>query len=82
MENLLLNFIMMNWGFNGYSFSLEKHWGARAPRKIASVTWTATLGKIFIIDNLQKHHIALLDWCCMCKNIRETMGIFASLLYG
>lgn len=53
----------------GILFPWKSIWGARVPRKIASVTWTATFTKIFIIDNLQKHNIALLYWCCMCKNI-------------
>jgi hypothetical protein len=33
-----------------------------------------TLGKILILDNLRKRNIIVLDWCCMCKRIGESIA--------
>ena len=29
--------------------------------------WSATLGKILVMDNLIKRYAILVGWCCVCK---------------
>jgi hypothetical protein len=36
--------------------------------------WTATLGKILILDNLHKRGIIAVGWCCMCKQSGESIN--------
>ena len=38
--------------------------------------WSEALGKILTINNLQKQHIIMVDWCIMCKKDRESMNHF------
>jgi hypothetical protein len=45
---------------------------AKATRKVTFFVWTAALGKILTIDNLQRRHILIVDWCCMCKSHGES----------
>ena len=40
---------------------------------VAFFSWTAALGKILSIINLQKRRMVILDWCCKCKKCGETM---------
>jgi hypothetical protein len=35
--------------------------------------WTAALGKILTQDNLRKRHVIVINYCCMCKKIEETV---------
>lgn len=35
--------------------------------------WTATLGKILMLDNLRKMNIMVVEWCCMCKMSEESI---------
>uniref|UniRef100_A0A2N9IF49 CCHC-type domain-containing protein n=1 Tax=Fagus sylvatica TaxID=28930 RepID=A0A2N9IF49_FAGSY len=42
-------------------------WKAKVPPRIAFFSWTAALGKLLTIDNLRKHHLIIVDWCCLCK---------------
>lgn len=47
---------------------------AKDPQKVPFFEWTATLEKILAIDNLQKkRHILIIDLCCLCKSIRESI---------
>ncbi len=48
-------------------------WKLKVPFKVSLFLWTATLGKIFAIDNLLKRRLLVLDWCCMCKREGETI---------
>ena len=44
--------------------------------------WSATLGKILVMDNLIKRYAILVGWCCVCKWIGDYGSTLASLLYG
>jgi hypothetical protein len=35
--------------------------------------WTVALGKILTHDNLRRHHIVVVEWCCMCKKNGESI---------
>jgi hypothetical protein len=35
--------------------------------------WTAALGKILTQENLRKQHVIVINRCCMCKKIKETV---------
>ena len=48
-------------------------WKPLAPSKVNFFIWTASLGKVLTIDNLRKHQMVLLDWCCMCKEAGESI---------
>ena len=48
-------------------------WKSRVPPRVAFFVWTAALGRILTIDNLQRRHVMVLDWCCLCKNGGETI---------
>jgi hypothetical protein len=48
-------------------------WKPLAPSKVNFFIWTASLGKVLTIDNLRKHQLVLLDWCCMCKEAGESI---------
>jgi hypothetical protein len=54
----------------------------------AFFVWSATLEKIFIMDNLRKRHIIVVDWyymCMRCKEFADHLIIhcdFASVLWG
>ena len=39
---------------------------------MAFFSWIAALGKILTIDNLCKHGLILVDWCCLCKESGES----------
>lgn len=41
--------------------------------RVVFFSWSASLGGILTIDNLQKRHILLLDWCYMCKRCMESV---------
>jgi hypothetical protein len=38
--------------------------------------WSAALGKILSMDNLQKWHVIVVDRCGMCKGIGESIDHF------
>ena len=58
------------------SFPWKSIWNAKLPTKVAFFVWTAALGNILTVDNLRRHHIIIVDWCCMCKQ----WGISGSLI--
>ena len=35
--------------------------------------WTAALGKILTTEILRKRNIVIVNWCCMCKAVGETI---------
>ena len=43
----------------------------KVPPRVAFFSWTAALGKILTTDNLWKRHVAVLEWCFMCKRCGE-----------
>jgi hypothetical protein len=47
-------------------------WQTQAPLRAAFFAWSATLGKIFTLDNLKKH-VIVMDRCCMCKRDGESV---------
>ena len=46
-----------------HSFPRKIIWRTKAPLRVAFFAWTATLGKIFTIDNLRKRKIRITNWC-------------------
>jgi hypothetical protein len=42
------------------------------PSEVSYFAWTATLGKIFTVDNLRIRRAIMFNWCCMCKKSGET----------
>jgi hypothetical protein len=44
----------------------------KAPPRVAFFVWTAALGKILTLDNLQKRNIMVMEWCYMCKQCGES----------
>ena len=45
----------------------------KVPPRVAFFSWIAALGKILTMDNLWKRHIAVLEWCFMCKRCGESV---------
>ena len=54
-------------------FPWKSIWKAKVPPRVAFFSWTAALGRLLTIDNLQKRHLILVDWCCMCKRSGESV---------
>ena len=54
------------------SFPWKSVWRSKALLELAFFMWTTFLGKILTLDNLRKHHIIVINWCCMCKKSGET----------
>jgi hypothetical protein len=52
---------------------LEEHLEGQVPPRIAFFSWTAALGRFLTIDNLRKHNLIIIDWCCMCKQSGESV---------
>jgi len=48
-------------------------WKPKVPSKEVFFAWTASLGKILMIDNLCMRKLWILDWCYMCKCSRESV---------
>jgi hypothetical protein len=46
---------------------------------VAFFAWLTTLRQILTLDNLRKHHVLVVDWCCMSKRSGESMDL---LLYN
>jgi hypothetical protein len=42
-------------------------WKTKVPPRIAA------LGKLLTIDNLRKHHLIIVNWCCLCKSSGESV---------
>ena len=57
----------------GISFPWKMVWQLKVPPWVAFFSWTAALGKILTIDNLQKMHFVVLEWCFMCKRCGESV---------
>ena len=56
------------------TFPWKSIWKVKAPPRVAFFIWTASLGKILTMDNLQRRQIILVNWCCMCKNNGESVN--------
>jgi hypothetical protein len=54
-------------------FPWKSVWRTQAPPRAAFFVWTAALGKILTEDNLRKQHVIVINQCCMCKKIEETV---------
>ena len=54
-------------------FPWKSVWKPKVPTKVSFFLWTTALGKILMIDNLQKQWLVVIDWCCMCKRDGETI---------
>ena len=53
-------------------FPWKSIWKVGAPPCVAFFIWTAVHGKILTMDNLRKHRLCIVDWCCMCKHSGES----------
>jgi hypothetical protein len=59
---------------NGSSFPWKSIWKVKeAPSRVMYFVWTATLGKILMLDNLKKRNVVVVGWCCMCKKSGESL---------
>jgi hypothetical protein len=57
----------------GRRFPWKSVWRIQAPPRAAFFVWTAALGKILTQENLRKQHVIVINRCCMCKKIKETV---------
>ena len=48
-------------------------WKSKVPSKVVFFSWTTALGKILTMDNLQKRHIVVIEWCFLCKMCGESV---------
>jgi hypothetical protein len=46
---------------------------SKAPLRVAFFVWTTVMGKILTLDNLRQKNIIVMEWCCICKNNRESI---------
>jgi len=53
----------------------------KAPPRVAFFSWTIAFGKILTTNNLWKRHIAMLDWCFMCRRCGELLDLHCSIAY-
>ena len=44
------------------------------PSKINFFVWMVALGRILTNENFRKHQLVVIDWCCMCKRVGETIN--------
>jgi hypothetical protein len=49
-------------------------WWNKVPLRAVSFACSLALEKILTMDNLRKQHAIVVDWSCMCKKSRESMG--------
>ena len=49
------------------------HWKVKAPSRVAFFVWIAALGKINILDNLQKQNVIVMELCYRCKQCEESI---------
>ena len=61
---------------NAMSFPWKLVWRLKVPSRVAFFSWTAALGKMLSIDNLQKRRVIVLDWCSVCKKCGQSVGHF------
>jgi hypothetical protein len=55
------------------SFPWKNIWRVKASLRVSFFVWTAALGKILTHDYLRRHHIVVVQWCCMSKKSRESI---------
>ena len=55
------------------SFPWRPLWRLKVPTKVSFFMWTAALGCLLTMDNLQKSEVVVLDLCCMCKKDGESI---------
>ncbi|XP_028127279.1 uncharacterized protein LOC114323799 [Camellia sinensis] len=48
-------------------------WVPGTPSKVAFFVWTASLGRILTIDNLIRRGHILVNWCCLCGQVAESI---------
>ena len=51
-------------------------WKSKVPPRVTFFTWTVASRKILTIDNLWNRHIAVKEWCFMCKRCWESVDHF------
>ena len=54
-------------------FPWKMVWQSKVLPRVAFFSWTAGSSKILTIDNLQKRHFVVLEWCFMCKGCGESV---------
>jgi hypothetical protein len=58
-------------------FPWKSIWRVKSPKRVFFFVWTTALGKILTHDNLRRHHIVVVEWCCMCKkNVKSIDHLF------
>jgi hypothetical protein len=58
----------------GRRFPWKSVWRTKAPSMAFVFAWSAALGKIFIVDNLKKRHIIIVNTCFLCKRDEESVN--------
>ena len=64
----------------GYDMPWKSIWKSKAPPRVAFFMWTAALGCILTTDNLRRHRVIVLDWCCLCKKNGDLYLIFSCIV--
>ena len=57
-------------------FPWKRVWKSKVPPRVTFFTWTVASRKILTIDNLWNRHIAVKEWCFMCKRCWESVDHF------
>lgn len=60
-------------GEGAAEFSWKSIWKVKTLLKVASFVRLAASGKILPMENLQWQGVILVNWCCMCKQDRESV---------
>ena len=47
---------------------------SKVPSKINFFVWTVALGRILTNENFRKRQLGVIDWCCMCRRVGETIN--------
>jgi hypothetical protein len=54
-------------------WSLKEYWAGEGSPESGFFLWSAALGKILTLNNLQKRNIMVMEWCYMCKQCGESI---------
>jgi hypothetical protein len=58
---------------DGVRFLWKSVWRTKVLLGVAFFDWLVVLGKILTMDNLQRWHVIVVYWCCLCKKNGESM---------
>ena len=58
-------------GTMGLAFPWKGIWSVKALCRVTFFVWTAAWGQILTYDNLRRHGIVTVGWCCLCRCSEE-----------